>query len=180
VGNNLAESNPVWIVKHYYTANKIIEDGEYGDGGGGGGVEHDSTPPPPPFDCTIFQNPNKFYQVLVGYVRVRDQLDPFFGLRNSGGAEITVVRGKAFLAPDNPQPTADTKPVNLSKITRKAIKDKRWNRYEVEYELSWSPSETQYVIGCYERDNDGSITIGGTAKAKFKIGDNAEQKRKHL
>jgi hypothetical protein len=163
VDDAYAEANPVWIVKHYYTANKIIEDGEYGDGGGGiggGGPLHDEILP----DCNAFLDPSKIYHVSLGHIKVTKQLDPLLGFNNSGGAEMVMVRAKGFLSASNPQPTITDATTHLPKITRKQIRKKEWVGMFRDFDTNWQPNETQHVIGLYEDDNTGSKTLSGTVK----------------
>ena len=159
-------TNPIWITKMRSRGGSKIED--TGDTGGGDNLPTQRPGPvvQPVFNCNYFNDPSKFYLIQIGDFRIMKQLDPFFGFNNSGGSEIVFTKDKAIPLPTNPQQAGtSTFLINLPKVRRGQVRN--WITVNRDIEMNWTPIETQYVYGCYERDNTGTITIGGTAKIKL-------------
>ncbi len=166
----------------------IIDPG-YGGGNGGGTGGGTSTPSIP---TSLYPSPNqpqpdildltkddepdlppnpKVHIVKIAEVQLTQQLDPLFGLKNSGGSEVRLVRAEAFLSNVNNNPTANAG--DLIKdlfFTRAAIGEQRWVAANLDMDTDWKLSEQQHFFGIYEEDNgQDEITLSG--KVKFTLFD---------
>ncbi len=162
VNDDYAERNLVWILKRNSKGGKDLD----------GGIIKGGTVKPPigstkGIPCSQVQDPNRLYQIFVGEVRVVEQLDPFFGTNNSGGAEIVFARGSAYLPAVNASPLTGFATIALPKIKRKDIRKKNWITFYYSYYRNWKPEETQHILGCYEQDKTEPKYLEGTASIKI-------------
>jgi hypothetical protein len=164
------------------------EDGTYipelpGGGSTGGGVVIPSSlypsPNQPKPDIYLPNKPSypdlpdnpKVHVVKIAEVQLTKQLDPSFGLKNSGGSEVRLVRAQAFLSNVGGNPTAN--PNDLIKelfFTRAAINEQRWVGANLIVDTDWKLAEQQHYFGSYEEDN-GSDKIKLSGKVKFRLFD---------
>lgn len=154
------------------------------EGGGGGSTTPSNPlyPSPNQPDPDIYYTPNpnkdgdpdlptykKVHLIKIAEVQLKEQLDPFFGLKNSGGSEVVFVRAQAFFQ-NAANPTAGVGDLVMPELffTRQAIKDHRWVAMNSVIDSDWVLAESQNIFGAYEADN-AQEKIKITGKVKFKI-----------
>lgn len=108
---------------------------------------------------------DKVHLIRLAEARVTTQLDPLFGLKNSGGSEVFFIRAESFLTnPFNPTIQAGGAAFPLKHFTRQAIDEERWEAHRIDLDTDWAVQQTQHVFGAIEFDNHTDVSVRGTVE----------------
>lgn len=131
--------------------------GGYGGGTGGGSGDGGST------GCTDSEK-MEVLQVMIGWVKLTDQYDPYIGLYNSGESEIVFFRGDVAYEPKS-RTTQAVSFIQQLAVSRSDIRNKRWVLRNQNWDPNWTENGIQQVLGIFEWDNtDSEVKLSGEAK----------------
>lgn len=114
------------------------------------------------------QTPSTNLRVSLGWVRVSEQYDSFFGGifgGNGGGSELRFYRVKGYVNASQQNDVAFETVISHN-VNRRDIRRNNYVRIYAIWDPSWETDQTEQVFGCYEEDKQGDKVISGTVKYK--------------